>query len=74
MPFITLINGEPRNVRQATEEEAWAWLDGWTYSGPDAVKTVEEVPAIAGQKSRCATTTGPRFQRPRTHRYVSADP
>jgi hypothetical protein len=44
MAFLTLINGEPRNVRQPTAEAAQAWLDSWTYSGPDAVKEVVEVP------------------------------
>jgi hypothetical protein len=44
-PYVTLINGEARNVRQPTAEAAQAWLDSWTYSGPDAVKEVLEVPA-----------------------------
>ena len=45
MPFVTIINGKPRNVRQPTEEAAWAWLDSWTYSEPDAKKEIREVPA-----------------------------
>jgi hypothetical protein len=44
MAWITLINGEPRNVRQPTREAAQAFLDDWTYSGPDATKEVREVP------------------------------
>ena len=44
MAWVTLINGEPRNVRQPTEQAAREWLDSWTYSGPDAVKEVREVP------------------------------
>lgn len=44
MAWITIINGEVRNVRQPTEEAAREWLDAWTYSGPDAVKIAEAVP------------------------------
>jgi hypothetical protein len=45
MPYITLINGEPRNVRQPTEKAAWEFLTGWIHSGPYAYKEVREVPA-----------------------------
>ena len=76
MPYITLINGEVRNVRQATEADAWAFLHGWTHSGPDAVKEVQvEVPADVWsdvEVKQITRTAGriwehrPQRERPRT--------
>lgn len=45
MPYMTLINGEVRNVRKETESEAWDFLNDWHYSGENATKEVRELPA-----------------------------